>query len=289
MAFSIPNENDAYSSKQAEFDSVDITIMIRAARNIGVVKNFGGEAAVSALATPALAIQVASGTIRYERTWTDVSAVSSWGITAADSINPRFDLVCVNNVGSLSITAGAPAAAPVFPTIPTSSIPLAALYVPASCTVCSPGQIIDKRMSIDAPVENIPIVVGSGSAWAVPSALTEWGGSTRNRLQMNLGSYSQFRFCTTMVSSLGAAATRIGVQYSPQNNAFTNSWFGLDNNTGAGISTAQCHADSLTTLVSPWGTICDSAWTASDVTLRIVANSGAAQNAFFGSTFLQLR
>jgi hypothetical protein len=88
--------------------------------------------------------------------------LASWGITAADSINPRFDLVCVNNVGSLSITAGAPAAAPVFPTIPTSSIPLAALYVPASCTVCSPGQIIDKRMSIDAPVENIAIVVGSG-------------------------------------------------------------------------------------------------------------------------------
>jgi hypothetical protein len=79
MAFSIPNENDAYSSKQAEFDSVDITIMIRAARNIGVVKNFGGEAAVSALATPALAIQVASGTIRYERTWTDISAVSLMG------------------------------------------------------------------------------------------------------------------------------------------------------------------------------------------------------------------
>lgn len=289
MPFAIPNENDAFNSKQAEFDSIDITIVTNATKGIGVIKRAGGECAISALGTPALAVQVASGTIRYERTWVDVSAISSWAVTAADSRYPRFDLACVNNVGSFSITAGVAAASPVFPAIPSSSIPLAAIYVPASCQATSSGLIIDKRMHIGAPVESIAIVCGSGQAWAVPSALTEWGGSTRNRTQMSLNGYSQFRLCLTMVASLGAAATRVGVQYSPQLNAFTNSWFGLDNNTGAGISTAQCHADSLTTLVSAWGTICDSAWFASDVTLRVVANSGGAQNAFFGSVLLQLR
>lgn len=286
--FTIPNQANAFNSKQSEIDRVDIDILVLSAKGSGVIANTGGECLVTAT-TSYMAVAVSSGTIRYERTWADVAQMSSLGISAADSQFPRFDLVCVNNVGSLSVQAGNPAASPVFPAIPSSSMVLAAVYIPNSYTMVDSTLLVDKRMAVKAPTVTIPIVTGSGEAWAVNGALTEWQNNTKNRVQITLRDFSQWRLQLTPVASLGAASARVGVQYSPQINVFTNSWFGLDNNTGAAISDAQCRCGSLTTLVSSWSSICDSAWHLDEALLRVVANSGAAQNTFFGSVYIQLR
>jgi hypothetical protein len=73
--------------------------------------------------------------------------------TAADTVNPRVDLVCVtiNDLGSsastsvVQIVTGTPAPSPSAPATPSNSIPLAWVTVPANATALSSGNISDQR------------------------------------------------------------------------------------------------------------------------------------------------
>lgn len=72
---------------------------------------------------------------------------------AADTVNPRVDLVCVtvNDVGTSSsyarvqIVTGTPAGSPSAPALPSNSIALATITVAANATTLTGGNIIDQR------------------------------------------------------------------------------------------------------------------------------------------------
>lgn len=54
-------------------------------------------------------------------------------VSTPDATHPRIDLVTFNN-GTITVTAGTPAASPAVPSTPTGHVPLAIIYVDASAT-----------------------------------------------------------------------------------------------------------------------------------------------------------
>lgn len=143
MAFTIPNFPDAFNSHQAEPDKVDLDILVAGMGGTGVVAG----CAVTAQGSPDMTVAVAAGTIRVNRTLVLVTA-GNVTIGTADGTNPRIDLITVNDAGTKACTAGTAAASPVFPSIPSNSVVLAAVYVPASDTTIATNQITDKRVML---------------------------------------------------------------------------------------------------------------------------------------------
>lgn len=140
----LPNEADANLSNQAQPDSIDFEIL----RGLSA----GGPTGVSAgcavsedPATPDMTVDVAAGWVRLGGKMIEVSAQAGNAITAADGSNVRIDLVTVNSSGTVVVTDGTPAAEPVCPDVPASSVPLAMVYVPASDSTTEDEQIVDKR------------------------------------------------------------------------------------------------------------------------------------------------
>lgn len=143
MAFTIPNNPDAFNAHQAEVDKVDLDIIIQGIKGEGVVTG----CAVTAQGSPDMTVAVAAG---YVAIGGALAAVSSGNVTigAADATNPRIDLITVNNSGTKACTAGTAAASPVFPAVPASSVAIAAVYVPATDTTIASNQITDKRVFV---------------------------------------------------------------------------------------------------------------------------------------------
>jgi hypothetical protein len=154
MTFIVPNDSGSLAhERQAQLDQHDFSILARAHETTGVVTGCG----VTAQVTPDMTVAVASGSIRWQGgSVVNVSAVSSLTIGSADPTNPRFDLVVVNNSGTVSVLAGTASTNPVFPDVTAGSyIALAAVYVPAADTAISSNQIVDKRIFL-APVVSAP-------------------------------------------------------------------------------------------------------------------------------------
>lgn len=147
MPFTIPNYNDAAYGDQAEPDSIDFNILSTGLAGNGVVSG----CAVTAQGTPNMTVAVASGTVIADAT---IASVSSGNVTisAADSTNPRFDLITVNSSGTKAVVAGTAASNAVFPSPASTVIVLAAIYVPAAATTITTGQIVDKRVFIPSNV-----------------------------------------------------------------------------------------------------------------------------------------
>ena len=143
MAFTILNTADTFHASQADPDKVDFDILVAGLAGDGVISG----CAVTAQGSPDMTCAVAVGVVRIGGTWAAVTA-GNVTITTADATNPRYDLVVVSNAGTKSVTAGTAAATPVFPSIPASSIVLAAVYVPASDTTIATNQITDKRVLV---------------------------------------------------------------------------------------------------------------------------------------------
>tara|TARA_Y100000310_G_scaffold250871_1_gene257234 strand:- start:1028 stop:2653 length:1626 start_codon:yes stop_codon:yes gene_type:complete len=180
MAFTIPNQGDASNSLQAEPDSVDIDILVAAYSGSGVVSG----CAVTAQGTPDLTVAVASGTVIVNGVRANVSGANA-AIGTADTSNPRFDLITVNNSGTIATTAGTAAAIPEFPSIPANSVVLAAVLVPASDTAIQTAEIVDKRIilrwgailddlvTLGAPASDGQFIVATGAgAFAYESGAT---------------------------------------------------------------------------------------------------------------------
>lgn len=148
MAFTIPNTGDAGFSDQSQVDSIDIAILAAAYNGNGVIKGVGSDCAVTAQGTPDMTLAVAAGAVIANGTMVNVAA-GNVTITTAHSTNPRFDLVVVDNAGTKSVTAGTAAGSPVFPAIPSNSVVLATVYVPAADTAINTNQITDKRLMIN--------------------------------------------------------------------------------------------------------------------------------------------
>lgn len=145
MTATIPNVQSASYAYQAEVDTQDIASWMAGFAGTGVSTG----CAVTAQGTPNMTVAVASGSVLVAGASASVTG-GNQTIAAADSANPRFDLIVSNSSGVVSVTQGTPAAHPVFPAIPASSVVLAAIYVPANATTITTAQIVDKRVVIVA-------------------------------------------------------------------------------------------------------------------------------------------
>ena len=154
MAFTIPNEADAFSANQAEPDSVDFDILVAGYSASGVLSG----CAVTAQGTPDMTVAVASGFVIVAGVVAAVTGANAT-IGAADGSNPRFDLITINNSGTIATTAGTASSNPVFPAIPASSIVLASIYAPATDTAIETNQITDKRVFVNF-ADNVGLSLG---------------------------------------------------------------------------------------------------------------------------------
>lgn len=180
MAFTIPNEVDAFHADQAEPDKVDIDVLVAALSGQGVLSG----AAVTAQGSPDMTVAVAAGVVRIGGAPVQVAS-GNVTITSADATNPRFDLIAVDSSGTKSAVAGSPAAQPVFPAIPASSVILAAVYVPATDTTIASNQITDKR-AIVTPNSSIPISSTAATVAGADQTLPDENASNQIRLRFTV-------------------------------------------------------------------------------------------------------
>lgn len=196
MPFTIPNEAVAGFTDQAEPDAGDFEIAQRGFQFTGIITG----CQVTAQGSPDMTVAVAVGSA-FSNGKRFAIAAGNVTVGAADATNPRIDLIQIDSSGAKGITAGTPAANPVFPAIPADAAVLAAVYVPANDTDIDSNQIIDKRVFIvrnDAfgfamvtghwftGVNHSGIIVASGFA---PAANTlyfmpfySWGRRTYDRI-----------------------------------------------------------------------------------------------------------
>ena len=139
-----PNEADAFHDNQAEPDSVDAEILLLGYQRTGVISG----CAVTESSPAAQTVDVAVGEVIETGEQISVSAQPDVAVSAASGSNPRFDLITINSSGTVVVTPGTAAAQPVFPAIPASSVPLAALYIPISDNTHADEQISDKRVLV---------------------------------------------------------------------------------------------------------------------------------------------
>jgi hypothetical protein len=139
----IPNKADASYPRQAGGFGADMDTFASALAGDGVVDGMG----VSAQITPDMTVAVAGGLARIAGYYAYVAA-QNVTIAAADSSNPRFDLIVSDYNGTVSRVAGTAAAAAVPPAVPANSLQLAQVYVPASVTAITNAMIVDKRPTV---------------------------------------------------------------------------------------------------------------------------------------------
>jgi hypothetical protein len=98
-----------------------------------------------------MTLAVAAGTVKVAGATASVTG-GNVTITAAHATLDRIDLVVVNGSGTKSVTAGTAASTPVQPALPASSVCLASIYIPAADTVIGSTQIVDRRITVPAPL-----------------------------------------------------------------------------------------------------------------------------------------
>ena len=149
MAFNIPNQASASFARQAAWHSSDIDALVAAYAGDGVLSGL----TCTAQGTPDMTVAVAAGQARIQGYFPYFTAANAT-ITAADSTNPRIDIISINYNGTVTVTAGTAAGAPVAPSIPANNILLAQVYVSAGVTSIGASRIVDKRVVL---VDNFDI------------------------------------------------------------------------------------------------------------------------------------
>ena len=77
------------------------------------------------------AINIASGKVLINGLVVSVAEQLNETLSAADGSNPRYDVICVDNTGVISVITGTPATTPVVPTLIADKCPLATILRPA--------------------------------------------------------------------------------------------------------------------------------------------------------------
>jgi len=188
MALKIPNVADAAFEDQSEPDAVDVDALSNALGATGLISG----CAVTAQGTPNMSVAVAAGVVQVAGVVVTV-ATGNVTITAAHGTLARFDLVVVNASAVKSVVAGTASTNPVFPAIPASSVPLAAVYVPAAITAIGSTQIVQKSAPAFFLPHNLELKLES---WAVSGLVAVATGThgvtaefpvtlTRTRVRVN--------------------------------------------------------------------------------------------------------
>lgn len=144
MAFTIPDTAAAWNAIQARMQTGDVSILVAGLNAEGVASG----CAVSPQGSPNMTVAVASGSVRIGGATVAVTS-GNVTITSNSSGNPRLDLICVNSSGTKSAQAGTAAAVPKYPSIPASSVVLAAVLVPTGASSITANNITDKRVQVE--------------------------------------------------------------------------------------------------------------------------------------------
>lgn len=143
MSYTIPNDADKFSgSGQSSPDKVDFDIVTAGSGLTGVISGCGGTVTGSDLN-----VTIAAGVVIIGGKEVAVSGGNVTIGTAHATLN-RYDLITVNSSGTKAVTAGTAASNPVFPAVPAGSVCLYAVWVPATDTAITSGQLVDKRVTI---------------------------------------------------------------------------------------------------------------------------------------------
>jgi hypothetical protein len=162
--FTIPNTPDAYNQNQAEPDSLDFQVL----------GNHGNAVVSGCAVTPGpsgATVAVSAGEVIVNGVHYPVSASVSLSLTAYAS-SPFFDIVVgrlASGTVSLVVLPGTSGANPVYPTITSNDVVLAAVWRPANTTPTT-AMIVDKRLLVPTTTNR----VSSGS----PSSGTGANGET---------------------------------------------------------------------------------------------------------------
>ncbi|WP_315069607.1 pyocin knob domain-containing protein [uncultured Clostridium sp.] len=101
---------------------------------------------VSAQSTPNMTVQVSACTLKTAvGARENILTNASLPITAADTTNPRKDIVYVDSAGAIQYLQGTAASSPVAPTIPTGGTLLAQINIAANTTSITNSNIVDER------------------------------------------------------------------------------------------------------------------------------------------------
>lgn len=145
MGWTIPDKSEGDSDIQSILFQEYLDVLVTGLAGINcVLSGFaitGGEDMTPAIAKGA----VLSNKIMYAVAAADVT------ITAADSTNPRIDLIVVTSAGALAVRAGTPAAAPKPPARTANDVVLYAVYVQAGGTAIETTKCIDMRVIPSMP------------------------------------------------------------------------------------------------------------------------------------------
>jgi hypothetical protein len=101
------------------------------------------------------------------------ASISTLNLSAGSS-SDRFDLIGWNGITqTLTVVSGQPSGDPVFPVIPSSFVPIAALYVAASSTSFSVDDLVDKRLMLMSGSRGASEAADTFLANRVPSETTD--------------------------------------------------------------------------------------------------------------------
>lgn len=142
--------------------------------------------------------------------------------SAADAMNPRRDLIYYDTSGSVGITAGTPAATPFVPTLTSTQIAVAELYVAANAVTINSGDIYDRRQQVTGSKR-----ASGGGNFLIPT------GPAVGTTVASSASANTYGSWTEMTASTSAALYIVGVSIEFED--LTNAgYIQLDIGTGAG-------------------------------------------------------
>lgn len=142
MVWTIPDAGEGANDVQSIAFQEYLDVLVAGIQGVDCVLN---GCAVTAQGSPDMNVAVASGSVLSDGVLRTVSS-GNVAVTAADSTNPRLDLIVVDSSGAKVARTGTAAASPKPPARTANDVVLAVVYVSAGDTTIASNQIVDLRV-----------------------------------------------------------------------------------------------------------------------------------------------
>lgn len=195
--FTVPDKGEGQNDLQSIFFQEYLEALVAGINGLDCVLSGG---AVTAQGSPDMTVAVAKAAVLSNGVLKPVTA-GNVTIGAADSANPRLDLIVADSSGAKQCRAGTAAVNPKPPARTANDVLLAVVYVPAADTTIATAQIIDMRVmrtqgpitlykTVAAETTNttaaaIHILNKAASGVVIPSGLFLSGKTLRVRIYGN--------------------------------------------------------------------------------------------------------
>lgn len=226
-------------------------------------------------APSALDVDYIGGTVQINGVSVVVGVGGTVTVNAGDPINPRIDLIYVNNLGTVDKVTGTAAASPVPPATPANSLALAYVYVDANATAGTGGTTIQNlsflKNNVFQGTANYQTVYFSADQDAyVPNNALQSDGATVG-INIAPGTEALTIDGRVELADVVAPGTTTNKLYAVLGNLF---WDGVQLNTGTTIAAGTTAGSILT-----WD---GAAWT-EDATVLVGAASVELDAKFIGT------